>query len=77
MTAEQVSNAKPPFGAAFLLGSTVLARSARPELWEHTYDRLPSCTLFRRPHTFNLEDVNRIYSVANNCCWRLRRMHGL
>jgi hypothetical protein len=47
------------------------------ELWEHTYDQDPTSPLFRTPHTFVWDDVDRIYSVANNCFWTLRRDHGL
>jgi hypothetical protein len=47
------------------------------ELWEHAYDRLPDNSLFRRPHSFSWGDVDRIYSVANNCFFEIRIAHGL
>jgi hypothetical protein len=47
------------------------------DLWEHAYDQIPTSPMFRRPHTFDWEDVNRIYSVADGCFWALRRAHGL
>jgi hypothetical protein len=47
------------------------------ELWEHDYERPPNPTsLFRTPRSFNLEDVRRIYSIANDCFWDLRRSHA-
>lgn len=47
------------------------------ELWEHAYDQLSTSSLFRRPHSFSWENVDRIFWVANNCFLEIRITHGL
>jgi hypothetical protein len=47
------------------------------DLWEHAHELVPNSTLFRKPNSFDWEDVDRIYSVAHDCFWQLRHAHGL
>jgi hypothetical protein len=46
------------------------------DLWEHANERVSDSTLFRRPYSFNYEDIDRIFSVAHHCFWELRNAHG-
>jgi len=46
------------------------------DLWEHANERVSGSTLFRKPHSFNYEDIHRIFSVAHHCFWDLRNAHG-
>ncbi|SDC38979.1 hypothetical protein SAMN05216337_1002349 [Bradyrhizobium brasilense] len=47
------------------------------DLWEHAYERLSNFALLRKPHSFGLDDVKRIYSIANDCFWSLRHTYGV
>ncbi|UVO38264.1 hypothetical protein KUL72_07835 [Bradyrhizobium arachidis] len=47
------------------------------DIWEHAYERMPNSELFRKPHSFNYEDVDRIFGVARDCFWLLRHEHDL
>jgi hypothetical protein len=47
------------------------------DLWEYSYDQIPTSSMFRKPQSFDWDDVDRIYSVANDFFWALRRDHGL
>jgi hypothetical protein len=47
------------------------------ELWEVAYDKGPAGSLFRTPHTFNWNDIDRIYSLAHNCFFHIRVAYGL
>jgi hypothetical protein len=46
------------------------------DLWDHANERVSDSTLFRKPHSFNYEDIDRIFSVAHHCFWDLRNAHG-
>lgn len=47
------------------------------DLWEHAYERMSNFQLLRKPHSFNYDDIDRIFGVARNCFWLLRHEHDL